>query len=316
MTALSSFDVSIIQHEYGIYPGNDGQDVLEVFSRLVVPSIVVLHTVLAVPTARQKSILQQIVNLADTTVTMTDTARVRLLAGYAVDASKVVVIPHGANDHSWVTAQDRGQRPRLLTWGLLGPGKGLEWALGAMTRWRSLRPAPTDTIAGPTHPKVLESHGDQYRQRLHRLVDLLDVSSCVELDPRYRDNASLSRASLSRLIKSADVVVLPYDSTEQVTSGVLIEAVAANVPVVATAFPHAVELLTNGPGLVVAHRDAWALAAAIARVLTESGLSAHLVGKTRDQATTLLWPAVAQRFAALAALAARLLDARAVAGAP
>ena len=308
LTALNSFDVSIIQHEYGIYPGNDGEDILEVLSRLAVPSIVVLHTVLAAPTARQKSILQQIVNLADTTVTMTDTARVRVLAGYAVDASKVVVIPHGANDHSWATTQDRGQRPRLLTWGLLGPGKGLEWALRAMARLRSLRPAPTYTIAGRTHPKVFQNHGDEYRESLHRLVDLLDISSCVEFDPHYRDNASLSR-----LIKSADVVVLPYDSTEQVTSGVLIEAVAANVPVVATAFPHAVELLTNGPGLVVPHRDATAMAAAIARVLTEPGLSAHLVGRTRSQATALLWPAVAQRFAALAS---RLLDARVVVVAP
>jgi len=308
LTALNSFDVSIIQHEYGIYPGNDGEDILEVLSRLAVPSIVVLHTVLAAPTARQKSILQQIVNLADTTVTMTDTARVRLLAGYAVDASKVVVIPHGANDHSWATTQDRGQRPRLLTWGLLGPGKGLEWALRALARLRSLRPVPIYTIAGRTHPKVLKNYGEGYRESLHRLVELLDMSSCVEFDPHYRDNASLSR-----LIKSADVVVLPYDSTEQVTSGVLIEAVAARVPVVATAFPHAVELLTDGPGLVVPHRDAAALAAAIGSLLTEPGLSAHLVGRTRSQATALLWPAVAQRFAALAS---RLLDARVVVVAP
>jgi len=155
---------------------------------------------------------------------------------------------------------------------------------------------------------VLKNYGEGYRESLHRLVDLLDISSCVEFDPHYRDNASLSR-----LIKSADVVVLPYDSTEQVTSGVLIEAVAARVPVVATAFPHAVELLTDGPGLVVPHRDAAALAAAIGSLLTEPGLSAHLVGRTRSQATALLWPAVAQRFAALAS---RLLDARVVVVAP
>jgi glycosyltransferase involved in cell wall biosynthesis len=302
LTALNSFDVTIVQHEYGIYPGNDGEDILEVLSRLAVPSIVVLHTVLTAPTARQKSILQQIVNLADTTVTMTDTARVRLLAGYAVDPTKVVVIPHGANDHSWVTAHDRGQRARLLTWGLLGPGKGLEWALRALARLRSLRPAPIYTIAGRTHPKVLQNHGEAYRESLHRLIDLLGISSSVEFEPHYRDNASLSR-----LIKSADVVVLPYDSTEQVTSGVLIEAVAARVPVVATAFPHAVELLTNGPGLVVPHRDAAALATAIGSVLTKPGLSAHLVGKACDQDVTLLWPVVAERFAALAA---RLLDAQ------
>lgn len=302
LTALNSFDVAIIQHEYGIYPGNDGEDILEVLSRLAVPSIVVLHTVLAAPTPQQKSILEQIVDLADTIVTMTDTARERLVVGYDVDGSKVVVIPHGANDHSRATAQERGQRPHLLTWGLLGPGKGLEWALRALARLRSLQPAPTYTIAGKTHPKVLQHHGDEYRESLHHLVDLLGISSSVDFDPHYRDNASLSR-----LIKSADVVVLPYDSTEQVTSGVLIEAVAAGIPVVATAFPHAVEVLTNGPGLVVPHRDAAALATAIRTVLTEPGLSAHLVGKARHQATTLLWPAVAERYAAVAT---GLLDAR------
>ncbi len=296
LTALDSFDVAIVQHEYGIYPGNDGEDILEVMSRLAVPSIVVLHTVLAAPTARQKSILERIANVAGTIVTMTDTARVRLLTGYVVDASKVVVIPHGANDHSRAVVPDRGQRPHLLTWGLLGPGKGLEWALRALARLRSLQPAPTYTIAGRTHPKVLQNHGDEYRQSLRDLVDLLNLSSSVDFDPRYRDNASLSR-----LIKSADVVVLPYDSTEQVTSGVLIDAVAARVPVVATAFPHAVELLTNGPGLVVPHRDAPALAAAIGRILTEPGLSARLVGRGRDRAITLQWPAVAERYAALAA---------------
>jgi glycosyltransferase involved in cell wall biosynthesis len=110
---------------------------------------------------------------------------------------------------------------------------------------------------------------------------------------------------LSRLIRSADVVVLPYDSREQVTSGVLIEAVAAGIPVVATRFPHAVELLAGGPGLLVPHQDPSALAAAVRRILTEPGLAAKLAGRTRTR--TLLWPAVAARYDALAE---RLLSAR------
>jgi glycosyltransferase involved in cell wall biosynthesis len=94
--------------------------------------------------------------------------------------------------------------------------------------------------------------------------------------------------------------VLPYDSHEQVTSGVLIEAVAAGIPVVASAFPHAIELLTDGPGLVVPHRDPRALADAIRRVLTEPGLAASLAGRTRQLAATVRWPAVAQRYETLA----------------
>jgi glycosyltransferase involved in cell wall biosynthesis len=293
-SVLDGFDVAIVQHEYGIYPGADGWDVLPLLRWLTVPSIVVLHTVLTGPTARQKALLEQIVAAAGAVVTMTETARDRLLLGYRVDAGKVSVIPHGAADHADGPV-DPHQRPHLLTWGLLGPGKGIEWALRAVSQLQDLDPAPTYTIAGRTHPKVLERHGDAYRAGLYRLGAQLGIAQDVHYDPVYRDEAALSR-----LIRSADVVVLPYDSREQVTSGVLIEAVAAGVPVVATSFPHAVELLGRGPGLLVAHKDPEALAAAVRRLLTEPGLAARLVGRTRTVPATLRWPAVAARYDALA----------------
>ncbi|MEJ3744976.1 glycosyltransferase [Actinomycetes bacterium KLBMP 9797] len=307
--ALNRFDVAIVQHEYGIYSGPDGADVLPLLRELTVPSIVVLHTVLAHPTARQKALLEQIVAAAGAVVTMTGTARDRLLIGYAVDAAKVTVIPHGTADHTSAPTEPR-PRPHLLTWGLLGPGKGIEWALRAVARLGDLRPTPSYTIAGRTHPKVLEHHGEAYREDLQRLGALLGISHAVDYQPVYFDDTALGR-----LIRSADVVVLPYDSHEQVTSGVLIEAVAAGVPVVATHFPHAAELLTDGPGLLVPHRDPAALAAAIRRVLTEPGLAASLAGRTRSLTPTLLWPAVAARYRTLAE---RVLAARppAVAAAP
>jgi glycosyltransferase involved in cell wall biosynthesis len=288
--ALNRFDVAIVQHEYGIYPGPDGRDVLLLLRCLAVPSIVVLHTVLTRPTTQQKALLEQIVAAAGAVVTMTDIARDRLLVGYAVDSTKVSVIPHGATRHVRAPSGVR-QRSHLLTWGLMGPGKGIEWALRALAELNDLDPAPTYTVAGKTHPKVLEHHGEAYRAGLHRLGAQLGVSTAVRYDPVYRDENSLSH-----LISSADVVVLPYDSREQVTSGVLIEAVAAGIPVVATRFPHAVELLTGGPGLLVPHQNPTALAAAVRRILTEPGLAARLPGRT----PTLLWPAVAARYGALA----------------
>lgn len=293
-TALNTFDVAIVQHEYGIYPGTDGEDVLPLLRCLTVPSIVVLHTVLRRPSARQKSLLEQIVTAAGAVVTMTDTARARLLAGYAVRPDKVSVIPHGAADHVGVPAYRR-TRPHLLTWGLLGPDKGIEWSLRALARLRDLDPAPTYTVAGRTHPKVVEQQGEAYRRGLHRLGAQLGVAHAVDFQNVYHD-----QFTLGRLIRSADVVVLPYDSREQVTSGVLIEAVAAGVPVVATPFPHAVELLSGGPGLVVPHQDPAALAAAIRRILTEPGLAARLAGRVQPLAAKLRWPAVAARYRALA----------------
>jgi glycosyltransferase involved in cell wall biosynthesis len=289
--ALNSHDVAVVQHEYGIYPGPDGDHVVPMLDRLTVPSIVVLHTVLTTPSARQKAVLEQIVQSAHAVVTMTSTARDRLLAGYEVDPAKVTVIPHGAADHSAHPVAKRS-RPHLLTWGLIGPGKGIEWAIRALAQVSDVEPRPTYTVAGKTHPKVLEHQGEAYRTSLQELAAELGVADSVHFDPIYRDDASLSK-----LIRSADVVLLPYDSREQVTSGVLIEAVAAGVPVVATPFPHAVEVLTDGPGLLVPFGDARAMANAIRDIITEPDLAAI---SSAPSSTTLLWPAVAGRYSALA----------------
>src|SRR4051794_17062795 len=206
--ALNRFDVAIVQHEYGIYPGDAGEEVLPLLRRVKVPTIVVLHTVLSNPDPLQRSVLERIVAAADAVVTMTDTARRRLTTGYRVDQRKISVIPHGAASHT-SAPRDHHDRPHLLTWGLLGPGKGIEWALRALARLSHLDPAPTYTVAGRTHPKVLEQHGDVYRESLKKLAADLGVADAVRWEDVYLD-----QASLSRLIRSADVVLLPYDSTE------------------------------------------------------------------------------------------------------
>lgn len=291
-TALNCFDVAIIQHEYGIYPGDAGGEVLPLLKALKIPSIVVLHTVLSNPDPLQRGVLERIAQTADALVTMTDTARQRLISRYAIEPRKISVIPHGAGTHAHAPREDH-DRPNLLTWGLLGPGKGIEWGLRALALLGDLDPAPVYTVAGRTHPKVLEVFGDVYRDSLISLAASLGVAEEVRWEDRYLDEAELSR-----MIRSADVVVLPYDSTEQVTSGVLIEAVGAGVPVVATEFPHAVELLADGPGLLVPHQDPEAMAAAVRHLLAEPGLTGRLTGLTGGP--TLRWPAVAARYQALA----------------
>lgn len=293
---LNSFDVVIVQHEYGIYGGPDGQEIVSLLEALYVPSIVVLHTVLAHPTLRQRTILDGVIAAAGAVVTMTQTARSLLLDCYGTPAEKVFVIPHGAADNR-VTASFPGvaSRPRVLTWGLLGPGKGIEHAIDAMALLRDHGLHGDYQVAGQTHPRVLDRDGEAYRQALKARARDRDVADRVHFDARF-----LPAAALGKLISGADVVLLPYDSPDQVTSGVLIEAVTAGRPVVSTCFPHAIELLGGGAGLLVGRRDPAGIAHALRRVLTEPGLSARMSRCSADLAPNLLWPAVARSYRELA----------------
>jgi polysaccharide biosynthesis protein PslF len=292
---LNAGDVAIVQHEYGVYGGPDGDEVVPLLAALTVPSVVVLHTVLSTPTAHQKSVLESVAGLADAVVTMTATARDRLASRYDVDMRKVSVIPHGARAIRHHAPALRIDRPTVLTWGLIGPGKGIEWGIEAMSALGDLYPAPRYVVAGQTHPKVLLRDGEAYRERLKAQVARLALTADVSFDSRYRDNAALGE-----LVDLADVVLLPYDSTDQVTSGVLIEAVAALKPVIATRFPHAVELLSDGAGLLVPQKSPAAIAAALRTLLTQPDLAAGMTRAAGATAPELLWSAVGERYLDLA----------------
>ena len=304
---LNRCDVAVVQHEYGIYGGRDGEDVLQVLAQTTVPAIVVLHTVLAAPTARQRQILERVADAAAAVVVMSGTAADRLREGYLVDAAKISVIPHGAltgrrmsppasfNPFVPPVPDSAQRRPIVLTWGLLGPGKGIERAIEAFAGLGGLDPAPRYVIAGQTHPKVLEREGETYRDSLRARAEELGISADVEFDPGYRNPEALMD-----LVRSADVVLLPYESTEQATSGVLIEAVAAVRPIIATRFPHAVELLADGTGLLVAHQDVPAMTEALRAVLTEPALAESMTHACGRIAPDLAWSSVANSYRALA----------------
>jgi glycosyltransferase involved in cell wall biosynthesis len=292
---LNTFDVAIVQHEYGIYGGPDGDQLLTVLEHLRVPVVVVAHTVLAQPSARQASVLAEIVRASDATVVMTDAARDRLIGLYGADPARVRVIRHGATVRVEALPPVR-RSPLILTWGLLGPGKGIEWAIDGLNRLGRLHPRPSYVVAGQTHPRVRQQQGEAYREMLARRAAAAGVADMLRFEDSYLDDDALGR-----LISRADVVLLPYDSREQVTSGVLVEAVAAGKPVVATAFPHAVELLSGGAGLVVDQQDGPAIGEALYRVLTEPDLARRMRDESARNAPSLHWPAVADKYRALAA---------------
>lgn len=291
---LNQSDLAVIQHEYGIYGGRDGDEVVDVVGALRVPSILILHTVLKDPSPHQRSVLESLAAATDHIVVMSEAARNRLCLGYTVDRRKVTIIAHGATAVA-KCMEKRPSRPTLLTWGLLGPGKGIERVIDAMVSLRTLPGRPRYVVAGRTHPKVLAAEGEAYREGLVERARANGVADAVSFDPGYR-----SLSSLSSLVQSAAVVVLPYDSTDQVTSGVLVDAIAHGRPVVATAFPHAVELLSCGAGLVVAHDDPAALVDTLHRVLTQPRLSGSMASEARLLAPTMAWPVVAKSYLTLA----------------
>jgi len=295
---LSLCDAVIIQHEYGIFGGDDGREVLDLVDAITAPVVSVLHTVPKHPTEGQLSVLTALCERSTSVVVMSQMAEQRLVSNYPVDSTRVDVIPHGAVATS-ISSSVAGRRdwrfaapPQLLTWGLLGPGKGIEHVVDALALLRDVHPGVRYTVAGVTHPKVRAAVGEQYRESLIRRARGAGLAESIDFDDTYRDVPTLSR-----FIASASVVVLPYDSRDQVTSGVLVDALAAGRPVIATAFPHAVELLSDGAGIVVPHGDPDALASAIRFVLSDPQRLEAMAAKARQMAPDLSWEAVARSYA-------------------
>jgi len=293
--ALEECDVAIVQHEYGIYGGRDGDEVVTLLRMLDTPTIVVLHTVLSAPSRHQREVLESVCESAAAVVVMTENARDILMSTYRVAPTKVRVIPHGVPVQHAASAPRRNSTKRVLTWGLISPGKGLEWGIRAISELSEL-PSPVEyVIAGQTHPKVLAHEGERYREALQTLISDLGLDDTVTMDDRYLD-----AEQLADLVTTADVVLLPYDSRDQATSGVLVEAIAAGIPVVATGFPHAVELLGGGAGLVARHADPESMAAAIRTIVETEETAQQMHHAALRDAHDSSWPVVGERYRELA----------------
>jgi len=288
---LNGTDVVVLQHEYGIYGADDGVAVIDLTEHIERPIVSILHTVLRHPTARQRDIVESLAAASSRVVVPSMAARTFLAAGYDVSPMKVAVIDHGSR---WAPVPVRPTpRTELISWGLLGPGKGLERAIRAVSKLRGVTPELRYRIVGQTHPEVIRATGTTYRSSLESLVEELDATGIVEFVDRY-----VGDLELHRLVRSSDVVIVPYDNDEQVCSGVVIDAVAAGRPVVATRFPHAVELLSDGAGLVVDH-DADAMAKAIHSILDDAPLYEFHAEEARRRGLGLGWRGIAEQYARL-----------------
>jgi glycosyltransferase involved in cell wall biosynthesis len=295
-TWCNGFDLLWIQHEFGIFGPDDGVEVLSLCGASPLPVATTLHTVATTPTPRQRHIIEGLGASSELLVVMSEQAADRLIEVYDVAGEKLHVVPHGATlMPRKLNAVDTGRRPTVVNWGLIGPGKGLEWGIRAMARLQSLEPPPRLVIRGTTHPNVKRQEGEHYREQLVDLVDSLGLEGSVTIEDGY-----MTAGELERLVRSADLALLPYDNSEQVTSGVLVDVIAAGLPVVATRFPHAVELLRTGAGLVVPQRDDEAMAAAIASLLTQPEQLRAAAEEARRMGRRHAWPRVAAAYERLA----------------
>jgi polysaccharide biosynthesis protein PslF len=283
---LNRSDLVIVQHEYGIFGENDGESVVDLVNQIHQPVATILHTVRVDPSSRQQQIIRAL-GAASSLIVMCGSARDVLDARYGISPDNVTVIHHGSD---W-TARPSNPAPRrqIISWGLLGPGKGVERALRALTLLRDMRPLPHYSVVGRTHPNVLRRHGTAYRESLERLVAELDIGHMVTFVDHY-----LEEDELLAMVASCDVVLVPYDNQEQMASGVVTDALAAGRPVVATRFPYAGEMLADGSGLTVGH-SAEEIALALENLLTNDAdyLSAVRAAEARSQ--KLSWASAAQQ---------------------
>ncbi len=290
-------DVVAVQHEPGIWGGNDGAAVLDFVRAVDAPAVVTLHTLLRHPTPNQRAVLLELVRLAAATVVMSRSAAHVLAGTYGVPAGTVEVIPHGVPNLPLVDpttikpALDLAGREVILGFGLLGPGKGCELVLDALPAVVAARPAALYVVLGATHPSLLATEGEAYRRSLEGRVARLGMERHVRFVDRF-----VGRVELTRWLEAADVVVTPYPNLEKVVSGTLSYAMGAGRAIVATPYAHAVELLDGDRGLVVPGVSPAAWADAIIGLLENDDLRAAVGRRAHEHSRAMVWSNVGTQY--------------------
>jgi glycosyltransferase involved in cell wall biosynthesis len=293
-------DVVSLQHEFGIFGGAAGSHIVTLLSRLTMPVVTTLHTVLAEPTPVQRGVLDQIIGLSAKVVVMAEKGRQLLHAVYGVPAEKIEVIPHGIPNVAFVDP-DRakvqlgyGDRGVILTFGLLSPNKGIEVMIDAMPRILESRPNAVYVVLGATHPHLVRQEGEAYRDSLVARARMAGVEDHVVFLDQFVD-----QATLLGFISMCDVYVTPYLNQAQMTSGTLAYSFGLGKAVVSTPYWHARELLADGRGILVPFSDAGALGAEIADLLTDDDRRNGLRQRAYAASRSMTWARTAERYLAV-----------------
>jgi len=286
-----------VQHEYGIWGGADGEYVLDFVAALNKPVVATLHTVPHAPSPGQRRVLLSLIQASAASVVMSRSAAALLARVYGIDPAGLDVVPHGVPQLPLLepdTVKPRlGMKvaPMILSFGLLGPGKGYESVIEAMPAVIEADPAAYYVILGATHPELLRSEGETYRNKLRALTQALGVADRVLFVDRF-----VSRAELGTWLTAADIFVTPYPNPDQIVSGTLAYAMSAGKAIVSTRYSYAMELLESGRGMLAASNSASALAESLTEVLLDRELRRRIGRSAYEFSRTMVWPAVGARY--------------------
>ena len=292
-------DLVCLQHEYGIYGGNAGGHILMLLRKLKMPLVTTLHTVLRLPDANQRAVLEEIAALSDRLVVMSELAAELLRDVYSVPGEKIDVIPHGVPEMHFMDPnyfKDRfGTEGKsvLLTFGLLSPNKGIENVIRALPAILAQHPNVVYIVSGVTHPHIRRREGERYRNELQALAEELGVSSQLILNNRF-----VNAEELIEHVGAADIYITPYRQEAQVVSGTLAIALGAGKAIISTPYWHAKELLAEERGVIVPFDDPGSIANSVLRLL-ENDAERHAMRKRAylySRGTT--WPRTARAYMA------------------
>lgn len=291
----NQYDAAIVQHEYGIYGGEDGSHILHMIKFLKMPVITNLHTVLENPTNGQRRVMKGLAKYSDRLLVMSKKAFDILTNVYGIDKEMITFIPHGIPDTSFKTPGifnnffGLEHRDVILTFGLLGPDKGIECMIKAMPAIVKKHPNVIYVILGQTHPHILERSGDLYRRDLQLLVNKLGMKNHIVFHNHF-----VKLETLVQYLQTSKIYAIPYLKKEQITSGTLSYALGVGTAVVSTPFWHAEELLADGRGILVPFNDPEAMAEEINYLLSNDQDREMMRFKGYQYGRSMIWKEVSK----------------------
>jgi glycosyltransferase involved in cell wall biosynthesis len=294
------FEVVCLQHEFGIFGGEAGGHILALLSRLTMPVVTTLHTVLSEPTPAQRRVLLGVIEASSRIVVMAEKARELLRGVYGAPADKIEVIPHGIPDFPFVEPDEAkakfgfAGRSVILTFGLLSPNKGVEVMIDAMPSILESRPDAVYVVLGATHPNLVRDQGEAYRESLIARAKKRGVASQVVFLDQFVD-----RATLLGFISMCDVYVTPYLNEAQMTSGTLAYSFGLGKAVVSTPYWHARELLADGRGVLVPFADPIVIGREIAHLMTDDARREAMRKRAYAASRSMTWERTAERYIAV-----------------